>query len=42
MIALIPVALPLAAAGYSILYMIFGGGLLGALVIFVIAKLLGK
>ncbi len=34
--------LPLAAAGYSILYLIFGGGLIGALVIFGIAKLLGK
>jgi hypothetical protein len=34
--------LPVAAAGYSILYLIFGGGLTGALVIFVIAKLLGK
>jgi hypothetical protein len=34
--------LPLAAAGYSLLYLIFGGGLVGALVIFVVAKLLGK
>ena len=34
--------LTVAAAGYSILYLIFGGGLIGALVIFVIAKLLGK
>ena len=34
--------LPVAAAGYSILYLIFGGGLMGALVIFVVAKLLGK
>ena len=33
---------PLAAAGYSILYLIFGGGLTGAVVIFIIAKLLGK
>jgi hypothetical protein len=32
----------LAAAGYSLLYLIFGGGLVGALVIFVVAKLLGK
>jgi hypothetical protein len=31
-----------AAVGYSILYMIFGGGLFGAVVIFVIAKMLGK
>jgi hypothetical protein len=34
--------LPVAAAGYSILYLIFGGGLVGALAIFVVAKLLGK
>jgi hypothetical protein len=34
--------LPVAAAGYSILYLIFGGGLFGAVVIFVIAKILGK
>lgn len=33
---------PLAAIGWSLLYMIFGGGLLGAVVIFVIAKLFGK
>ena len=31
-----------AAAGYSMLYLIFGGGLGGALLIFVIAKMLGK
>jgi len=34
--------LPIAAAGYSLLYMLFGGGLLGAVVIFVVAKLIGK
>jgi hypothetical protein len=34
--------LPLAAAGYSLLYMIFGGGIIGAIVIFVIAKMIGK
>jgi hypothetical protein len=33
------VLLPVAAIGYSILYMIFGGGLLGAIVIFIIAKM---
>jgi hypothetical protein len=31
--------LPVAAIGYSILYMIFGGGIIGAIVIFVIAKM---
>jgi len=34
--------LPLAAIGWSILYVVFGGGLAGAVVIFIIAKLLGK
>lgn len=34
--------LPIAAAGYSLLYLLFGGGLIGAVVIFVIAKLLGR
>jgi hypothetical protein len=38
---LIP-ALPVAAAGWSLLYIIFGGGLFGAIVIFVVAKMLGK
>ena len=33
---------PIAAAGYSIIYMLFGGGLFGTIVIFVIAKMLGK
>jgi len=31
-----------AAAGYSILYLLFGGGLGGALLIFIVAKMLGK
>lgn len=34
--------LPIAAAGYSLLYLLFGGGLFGAGVIFVLAKLLGR
>ncbi len=33
---------PLAAAGYSLLYLLFGGGLGGAVLIFFIAKMLGK
>jgi hypothetical protein len=41
-ILLATVAMPLAAAGYSLLYLLFGGGLFGAVVIFVIAKMLGK
>ena len=31
-----------AAAGYSFVYLLAGGGLFGAIVIFVIAKMLGK
>jgi hypothetical protein len=33
---------PIAAAGYSLIYLLFGGGLGGAVVIFIIAKMLGK
>jgi hypothetical protein len=33
--------LPLAAIGYSILYLLFGGGLGGAVLIFIVAKMLG-
>ena len=32
----------LAAAGYSLLYLLLGGGLFGAIVIFIVAKMLGK
>jgi hypothetical protein len=32
----------LAAAGYSLVYLLAGGGLFGAVVIFIIAKMLGK
>lgn len=34
--------MPVAAAGYSILYLLFGGGFVGAIIIFVVAKMLGK
>ena len=34
--------LPLAAAGYSFIYLLGGGGIFGAIVIFFIAKMLGK
>ncbi len=34
--------LPLAAAGYSLIYLLGGGGIVGAIVIFVVAKMLGK
>jgi hypothetical protein len=33
---------PVAAIGYSLIYLLFGGGLFGAVVIFLIAKMLGK
>jgi hypothetical protein len=36
------ILLPIAAIGYSFLYLLFGGGLFGAVVIFFIAKLFGK
>jgi hypothetical protein len=35
-------ALPLAAVGYSLLYLLFGGGLGGAVLIFMAAKMLGR
>jgi hypothetical protein len=34
--------LMLAAAGYSLLYLLLGGGLAGAILIFVVAKMLGQ
>jgi hypothetical protein len=36
------VILPIAAAGYSLVYLLAGGGMGGAIVIFIIAKMLGK
>lgn len=33
-------ALPVAAIGYSLLYLLFGGGIFGAIVVYVIAKML--
>jgi hypothetical protein len=35
-------ALPLAAAGYSLVYLIAGGGFIGAIVIFFLAKMFGQ
>jgi hypothetical protein len=35
-------ALPMAAAGYSLVYLLGGGGIFGAIVIFIIAKMLGR
>lgn len=31
----------LAAAGYSILYLLLGGGLFGAIIIFILARMMG-
>ncbi|HEX8324229.1 MAG TPA: hypothetical protein VF595_09975 [Tepidisphaeraceae bacterium] len=39
---LLSTVMPLAAIGYSLIYMLLGGGLIGAIVIFVGAKMLGK
>lgn len=36
------IVLPIAAAGYSLIYLLFGGGLGGAVLIFIVAKMLGK
>jgi hypothetical protein len=35
-------ATPLAAIGFSLIYLLFGGGLGGAVLIFIIAKMFGK
>lgn len=37
-----PIIIPIAAIGYSIIYMLLGGGFVGAVIIFVIAKMLGR
>ena len=33
---------PIAAVGYSLLYLLFGGSFTGAVVIYFVAKLVGK
>jgi hypothetical protein len=42
MITTLAVVPMFAAAGYSAMYLLGGGGLVGALVIFVVAKMFGK
>ena len=42
MIALLLPVLPVAAIGWSILYVVFGGGFVGAVVIYFIAKMFGS
>lgn len=39
---ILAVAMPLAAAGYSLIYLLGGGGLFGAFIIFIIAKMIGR
>jgi hypothetical protein len=34
--------MPVAAIGYALLYMLFGGGLGGAVLIFIVAKMFGR
>jgi hypothetical protein len=42
MIALLIITPMFAAVGYSLLYLLFGGGLGGAVLIFIIAKMFRK
>ena len=39
---MITTLVPMAAAGWSLLYLLCGGGLGGAIVIFVVLKMLGR
>lgn len=39
---IVVVAWPLAAIEYSLIYMLLGGGLFGAFIIFLIAKMVGR
>jgi hypothetical protein len=34
--------IPLAAIGYSLVYLLFGGGIGGAILIFIVAKMFGR
>ena len=36
------IAMPLAAAGYALVYLLAGGGRGGAILIFIVAKMFGK
>jgi len=42
MMTLAMTAIPAAAAGWSLLYLLFGGGIGGAILIFIVLKMLGK
>jgi hypothetical protein len=39
---IIAITLPIAAAGYSLVYLLGGGGLFGAFIIFIVAKMMGR
>jgi hypothetical protein len=40
--SLIHAAMPLAAAGWALLYLLFGGGFGGAILLFIVLKMFGK
>jgi hypothetical protein len=42
MVMSLEMVFPAAAAGWALLYYLFGGGILGAIVIFVVLKMIGK
>jgi hypothetical protein len=42
MLSLSFAAVPVLAAGWSMLYLLFGGGIGGAVLIFIVLKMLGK
>ena len=42
MIELVSNGIPALAAGWSLLYMLFGGGIGGAILIFVVLKMIGR
>lgn len=42
MLELIANTTPVLAAGYSLLYLLFGGGLGGAVLIFIVLKMFGR
>lgn len=42
MIVALTSAMPVLAAGWSLLYLLFGGGIGGAILIFVLLKVLGR
>jgi hypothetical protein len=42
MLAEIAMIYPVAAVGYSLIYLLLGGGIPGAILIFIIARMMGK